>query len=73
MATIQKHVVNRGKRTNFRQFFRAKDDEKLACAWRLDFDEIRRVFDVRSFASIERWLTSSPPFPDGTRNKHRNQ
>ena len=47
---IQKHIVKRGKRTVFPQFFRAMDDEKLVAAWGSDLDEILRVFDVRSFA-----------------------
>ena len=43
---IQTHIIKRGKRSNFHQFFHTKDDEKLLATWRSDLDEIRRVFDV---------------------------
>jgi hypothetical protein len=52
VAVIQKHIVKRGKRTAVHQFFRAKDDEKLVAAWRLELNEIRLAFDVRSFTSV---------------------
>jgi hypothetical protein len=52
VAIIQKHIVKRGKRTVVHQFFLGKNDEKLVAAWRLEFDEIRRTFDVRSFTSV---------------------
>jgi hypothetical protein len=59
MAVIQKHIVKRGKRTAVHQFFRAKDDEKLVAAWRLELDGIRLAFDVRSFTSVSLSLTLS--------------
>ena len=64
MAVIQKHILRRGKRAIVPQFFRAKDDEKLVAAWRLDLDEIRRVFDVRPFTFIRRSLV--PQFEQQT-------
>ena len=55
---IQHHIVKRGKRPIYRQFFHAKDDEKLVAAWSSDLDEIRRVFEVRSFTPVGRLPTS---------------
>ena len=52
MATIQKHIVKRGKRVALRRFIFSKENEKLIATWRLDLDEICRVFDVRSFTSV---------------------
>ena len=52
MTVIQKHITKRGKRTIVHRLFRSKDDEQLVATWTLDLDEIRRVFDVRSFASV---------------------
>ena len=49
VAVIQKYIVKRGKRTIVPQFFRGKGDEELFASWESDFDEIRRVFDVRYF------------------------
>ena len=85
MAVIQHHIVKRGKRPIYRQFFHAKDDEKLVAAWSSDLDEIRRVFEVRSFTPVGRLPTSSfhfqaesakstnigiPDAGDGTSNIH---
>ena len=56
---IQKYVVRRGKRTIVPQLFRAKDDKKSVTAWRSDLDEIRRVFEVRSFTPFGQWPISS--------------
>ena len=52
VAVIQQHIVERGKRTIFHRFFRAKGDEKLVATWKLDLVEIRRVFDVRCVPSL---------------------
>jgi hypothetical protein len=52
VAAIQKHIVKRGKRTGFRKVFHANHDENAIAAWRLEFEKIRRVFGVRSFASF---------------------
>lgn len=46
---IQKHIVNRGKRTVIRQFFHLKQHEDVVAGWRSDLGKIRRVFQMRSF------------------------
>ena len=43
---IQKHVIKRGKRTVVHRYFRSKEDEELVATWRLDLDDIRRIFGV---------------------------
>lgn len=48
---IQEHIVKREKRTFVHQFFHAKNSKMVVAGWRLDLDEIRRVFTVRSFTS----------------------
>ena len=54
VAAIQQHIIKRGsKRAKVREIFQPKDDKKLVAAWNLDFDEIRRVFEVHSFTSTK--------------------
>ena len=52
MTNIQRNIIKRGKRNVFSRQFHARDNEKVIAAWRLDLDEIRRVFEVRSFTRI---------------------
>ena len=73
VAAIQQHIIKRGKRAIFRQFFQEKDDKKLVAAWNLDFDDIRRAFEVGPFTSTERLLNSSLSISDGTRGGYRYQ
>ena len=52
MAEIQKNIIKRGKRSVFSRPFRAGHDEEAIAAWRLDFDKIRRTFEVRTFTCV---------------------
>ena len=49
---IQRNIIRQGKRNAISRRYRAKDDKEAVAAWRLDFDRILRVFDVRSIISV---------------------
>jgi hypothetical protein len=52
MDEIQRNIIRRGKRSSITRLFRGNDSDKEAIAtWRLEFDEILRVFNVRSVTS----------------------
>ena len=58
MADIQRQFVKWGKRSAIiPKRFRAKSDKEAIATWGVALGEIRRVFDVRSFASIRQSLT----------------
>ena len=68
MAVIQKHIIKCGKRTIVHKYFRSKEDEQLVATWRLNLDDIRRVFDVRLltfYLAVVKFLIL-----DRTYNKH---
>ena len=48
---IQRYIIKKGKRSMFSRAFRTKDDNEVIAAWKLDFDRIRRVVEVRCLAS----------------------
>ena len=50
-------MIKWGKRNTISRRFHARDDEKAINAWRSDLDKIRRVFAVRSFTAVWRFLT----------------
>ena len=57
MTKIQRYIVKRGKRNTISRFFHAKNDREVIAAWKLDLNEIRHVFNVRSITSVRRLLT----------------
>jgi hypothetical protein len=56
MDEIQGSVVKRGKRNLITRLSRGNDKEAIA-AWRLEFDEILHVFNVRSVTPARSLLT----------------
>ena len=52
VAEIQGYFAERGKRNTISRRLHAKGDEEAITAWRLDPDETRRGFEVRSLASL---------------------
>ena len=45
---IQRNIIERNKRNVFSRRYHAKDDKEAIATWRLDFNRIRRIIDVRS-------------------------
>ena len=52
MDEIQRHIIERGKRSVISRHYHAKDDEKAIAAWKLDLKGILHVFNVRSATSV---------------------
>jgi hypothetical protein len=46
MDEIQKQIIRRGKRSPITRLFRGGDKEAIT-TWKLEFNEILRVFNVR--------------------------
>ena len=49
---IQRNIIKRNKRNLISRRYHAKDDEEAIATWSLDFNRIRRVFDVRSVTPV---------------------
>ena len=45
---IQRNIIERNKRNVFSRRYHVKDDKEAIATWRLDFNRIRRIIDVRS-------------------------
>ena len=45
---IQRNIIERNKRNVFSRRYHGKDDKEAIATWRLDFNRIRRIIDVRS-------------------------
>ena len=54
---IQRHVTKRGRRNAISRRYHAKDDREAIATWKLDLDEILRVFKVCSVTPARRSLT----------------
>jgi nicotinate-nucleotide pyrophosphorylase len=57
MDEIQRNIIRQGKRSSVTRLFRGNDSEAVA-TWRLEFNKILRVFNVRSVTSAWSLLTS---------------
>jgi len=49
---IQRNIIERNKRNVISRRYHAKDDKEAIATWRLDFNRIRRVFDVRPVTPV---------------------
>jgi len=49
---IQRNIFKRNKRNLISRRYHAKDDKEAIATWSLDFNRIRRVFDVRSITPV---------------------
>ena len=43
------NIIKRGKRNVLSRSFHARDNEKAIAVWKLDFDDICRILEVRPF------------------------
>ena len=57
MDEIQRNVIKRGKRNSIARLFRG-DDKEAIDTWRLNFNRVLHVFNVRSVTSAWPLLTS---------------
>jgi hypothetical protein len=57
MDEIQKQIIRQGKRSPITRLFRGGDKEAIT-TWKLEFNEILRVFNVRPVVSAWSLLTS---------------
>jgi len=69
VAEIQRHIIKRGKRNAISRRYHAKDDKEATTTWRLEFNNILHVFNVRFITSPRRLLSSRFQTELGT-NEH---
>ena len=55
---IQRHIIGRGKRNPISRRYHARDDKEAITAWKLEFNRIFHVFNVRFVTLARRSLIS---------------
>lgn len=55
---IQRHIISRDKRNPISRRYHARDDKEAITAWKLEFNRVFHVFNVRFVTLARRSLTS---------------